>query len=40
MNCGEGCRYGLGPALLWFWHRLAATVPIGPVAWEPLYAAV
>jgi len=21
------------------WHRLAATAPIGPLAWEPPYAA-
>ena len=24
--------------LLWLWCRLAATAPIGPLAWEPLYA--
>ena len=24
-------------ALLWLWHRLAAT-PIQPIAWEPPYA--
>ena len=23
------------PTLLWLWHRLAATTPIGPLAWEP-----
>jgi len=27
------------PALLWLWHRLAATSLIRPLAWEPLYAA-
>ena len=27
----------LGPALLWLWRRLAATAPIGPLAWEPPY---
>ena len=27
------------PALLWLWCRPAATVPIGPPAWEPPYAA-
>ena len=27
------------PALLWLWHRLAATAPIRPLAWEPPYAA-
>ena len=21
--------------MLWLWHRLAATTPIGPLAWEP-----
>jgi len=26
-------------ALLWLWCRLAATTPIGPLAWEPPYAA-
>ena len=35
MNCG--C--GLDPALLWLWRRLVATAPIGPLAWEPPYAA-
>ena len=38
MSCGVGRRQGLGPVLLWLWHRLAATAPIGPVAWEPPYA--
>ena len=23
----------------WLWHRLAATAPIGPLAWKPPYAA-
>ena len=27
------------PEWLWLWHRLAATVPIGPLTWEPPYAA-
>ena len=27
------------PALLWLWHRPAATTPIRPLAWEPPYAA-
>ena len=27
------------PALLWLWHRPAATVPSGPLAWELPYAA-
>ena len=26
------------PALLWQWHRPAATAPIRPLAWEPQYA--
>ena len=34
MSCGVGCRCGLDPLLLWLWHRLAATAPIGPLAWE------
>ena len=39
MSCGVGRRCGSDPALLWFWCRLAATAPIGPIAWEPSYAA-
>ena len=39
MSCGVGRRRGLDPALLWRWHRLAATAPIRPLAWEPPYAA-
>ena len=38
MNCGVGRRLGLDPALLWLWGRPAATAPIGPLAWELLYA--
>ena len=34
-----GCRHGSDPALLWLWHRPAATALIGPLAWEPPYAA-
>ena len=26
------------PVLLWLWRRPAATAPIQPLAWEPLYA--
>jgi len=26
------------PPLLWLWHRLVATAPIRPLAWEPPYA--
>ena len=32
-------RHGSDPALLWLWHRLAATAPIRPLAWESPYAA-
>ena len=39
MSCGVGCRRGLDPALLWLWHRPAATAQIRPLAWEPPYAA-
>jgi len=39
VSCGVGCRHGSDPALLWLWRRLAATAPIGPLAWEPPYAA-
>ena len=39
MSCGIGCRCGSDPMLLWLWHRPAATAPIGPLAWEPPYAA-
>ena len=38
MSYGIGHRRGLDPALLWLWHRLAATAPIRPLAWEPPYA--
>ena len=38
MTCGVGGRHSSDPALLWLWHRLVATVPIGPLAWEPPYA--
>ena len=34
-----GHRWGLGPELLWLWHRPAAVAPIQPLAWEPPYAA-
>ena len=39
MNCGVGGRRGLDPALLWLWHRLAATSLSQPLAWELPYAA-
>ena len=38
MSCHVGHRRSLGPALLWLWHRLAATAQIGSLAWEPPYA--
>ena len=38
MGCGVDCRCGSNLALLWLWCRLAATAPIGPLAWEPPYA--
>ena len=38
MSCDAGRRCGSDPALLWLWCKLAATVPIGPLAWEPPYA--
>ena len=39
MSCGAGRRCGSDLALLWLWCRLAATAPIGPLAWKPPYAA-
>ena len=38
MSCAVVCRHGWDLVLLWLWRRLAATAPIGPVAWEPPYA--
>ena len=38
MSCGVGHRHGSDPTWLWLWYGLAATVPTGPVAWEPPYA--
>ena len=35
LSCGVGCRCGSDLALLWLQHRLAATAPIRPLAWEP-----
>ena len=35
MSCGVGRRHGSDLVLLWLWRRLAATAPIGPLAWEP-----
>ena len=39
MSCGVGRRQGSNLALVWLWHRLAATALILPLAWEPSYAA-
>ena len=38
MSCGIGRRHGSYPELLWLWCRPEATVPIGPLVWEPPYA--
>ena len=38
MSCGEACRHGSDPSLLWLWHKLAAAAPILPLAWETSYA--
>ena len=38
MSWGVGCRCGSDPALLWLWHRLAATALISPLAWKLPYA--
>ena len=38
-GCGEGCKRGSDPKLLWLWLRLAAAAPIGSLAWELPYAA-
>ena len=35
MSCGVGCKRGSDPALLWLWHRPAATAQIRLLAWEP-----
>ena len=39
MSCGVGHRRGSDSVLLWPWHRVEATAPIGPLAWETSYAA-
>ena len=38
MSCGGGCRCGSDLALLWLWHRPAATALIPHLAWEPPFA--
>ena len=37
-SCGVGRRFGSDLALLWLWHRPAATALIRPLAWKPSYA--
>ena len=37
--CGEGYRHGSDLVLRWLWHRLVATAPIQPLAWEHPHAA-
>ena len=39
MIWGVDRRPGLDPELLWLCCRPADTAPIGPLAWEPPYAA-
>ena len=39
MSCGIGRRHSLDLAMLWLWHRPVAVGPIGPLAWEPPFAA-
>ena len=39
MSCGVGHRHSSDPVLLWLWHRPVATAQLGPLAWEPPYAA-
>ena len=38
MSYGTAQECGLDLALLWLWWRLAAAVPIQPLAWELPYA--
>ena len=38
MSGDVGYICSLDLALLWLWHRPAATAPIRPLAWEPPYA--
>ena len=39
MSYGVGHRHSSDPEVLWLWHRPAAIAQIGPLAWEPPYAA-
>ena len=38
MSCDVGHRLGSDVALLWLWHRPAATAPFQLLAWKPPYA--
>ena len=38
MSYGVGHRHSSDLALLWMWHRPAATAPNPPLAWKPPYA--
>ena len=38
MTYDVGHRLSSDSAFLWFWHRPVATAPVGPLAWEPMYA--
>ena len=39
VSCSVGRRCSSALVLLWLWCRPAAIAPIGPLAWEPTYAA-
>ena len=39
MSYGVGCRCSSDPVLLWLLHKPVVTALIGPLAWEPPYAA-
>ena len=39
MSSGVGCRRSSDLELLWLWGRAVSTALIGPLAWEPPYAA-
>ena len=39
MSCGVSGRRSSDLALLWLWCRPVATALIGPLAWDPPYAA-
>ena len=40
MSCGVGHRSGSDPKFLWLLYRLAAIVPIQPLAWGAVGAAL